>query len=66
MVRGGTESEIKYRGEVHEPGKAFWKGYTLGKKPNYCITLPGLEKAEMDFTEVLCAMQQSLVQKIHC
>lgn len=41
MLKCGSESEVKHRGEVHQPGKAFWKGYALGNKPNYPIAPVG-------------------------
>lgn len=37
MVKCGPEGEVKHKGEVHEPGKAFWKERILGNKLNYFI-----------------------------
>lgn len=39
IVKCGSEGEVKHRGEVHEPGKAFWKEHILGNKLNY-YTIP--------------------------
>lgn len=39
MVKCGPAGEVKHTGEVHEPGKAFWKEDILGNKLNH-YTIP--------------------------
>lgn len=38
MVKCGTESEVKHRGEIHQPGKVSGKGIHWGINPT--IPLP--------------------------